>query len=274
MRIYDELSHNYRMHVKSRTQKHAMYPDRFYVPDAKVPWQLPFPDYKPVEFNAPVVLDRNTPWADPPDISLIHRPLTSFEGAILFSKEGIPLNPFGRTGIKGRGVLGKWGANFAADAVITTIHPQTHLFRVLAISRKDTGESAFPGGMVDPGEDVFQTRNRELLEELSFNISLVNPVYDEVIFKGYVDDPRNTDNAWLETTAIHTHIDFSVAESLELEAGDDAVGFRWTDVTAESIRNFYASHGLYLLRAMKVFVERRGAVIDKEAQAIFSSMHR
>ena len=26
-----------------------------------------------------------------------------------------------------------------------------------------------------------------------------------VIYRGYVDDPRNTDNAWVETTCYHFH---------------------------------------------------------------------
>lgn len=31
----------------------------------------------------------------------------------------IPLNPFGRTGVKGRGLLGRWGPNHAADPIVT-----------------------------------------------------------------------------------------------------------------------------------------------------------
>lgn len=30
-----------------------------------------------------------------------------------------PLNPVGRTGLIGRGVLGKWGPNHAADPIVT-----------------------------------------------------------------------------------------------------------------------------------------------------------
>lgn len=33
--------------------------------------------------------------------------------------DGIPINPSGRTGVKGRGQLGKWGPNHAADPVVT-----------------------------------------------------------------------------------------------------------------------------------------------------------
>lgn len=30
-----------------------------------------------------------------------------------------PLNPIGRTGLRGRGLLGRWGPNHAADPIIT-----------------------------------------------------------------------------------------------------------------------------------------------------------
>lgn len=32
---------------------------------------------------------------------------------------GYPLNPYGRTGVIGRGLLGRWGPNHAADALVT-----------------------------------------------------------------------------------------------------------------------------------------------------------
>lgn len=31
----------------------------------------------------------------------------------------VPLNPMGRTGVQGRGILGRWGPNHAADPVVT-----------------------------------------------------------------------------------------------------------------------------------------------------------
>lgn len=34
-------------------------------------------------------------------------------------KDKCPLNPFGRTGITGRGLLGRWGPNHAADPIVT-----------------------------------------------------------------------------------------------------------------------------------------------------------
>lgn len=267
MTIINQLYSNYKFHIKSRTLKHTSYPERFNVPDDKVKWDEPFPEYTPIEFNAPVVLDPNTPWADPQDITKITHPIFSFEGEIMRAANGWPLNPFGRTGICGRGVVGKWGANFAADGIITTINPSTNQFQVLTITRKDTGEIAFPGGMVDLGEDIFETRNRELMEELSLNMTdLANPLYEEIIFRGYADDPRNTDNAWMETTAIHTHITYDKAQSLNLEAGDDAAGHQWTAITNKAINAFYGIHGYLILKAISQLIESNPHLISEKVK--------
>lgn len=32
---------------------------------------------------------------------------------------GHPINPFGRTGLRGRGLLGRWGPNHAADPIVS-----------------------------------------------------------------------------------------------------------------------------------------------------------
>ena len=37
------------------------------------------------------------------------------------------------------------------------------------------------------------------------------------VYRGYVDDPRNTDNAWMETTAMHFHCEQEMGEMLYLE---------------------------------------------------------
>lgn len=64
--------------------------------------------------------------------------------------------------------------------------------------------------MVDPGEQVSQTVKREFREEALRNgadESVVTRLFANgyKFFEGYVDDPRNTDNAWLETVAVYEH---------------------------------------------------------------------
>lgn len=62
------------------------------------------------------------------------------------------------------------------------------------------------------------------------------------IYSGYVDDPRNTDNAWMETVAFNFHQDdlHGVLYSMQLHAGDDAKAVKWQDMS--NTLNLYASH--------------------------------
>lgn len=71
------------------------------------------------------------------------------------------------------------------------------------------------------------------------------------IYKGYVDDPRNTDNAWMETVAYNFHDENgdSVGK-FELEAGDDAKGVRWIDIDKDL--KLYASHSSLLEKVAKI----------------------
>ena len=73
--------------------------------------------------------------------------------------DGWPLNIRGRTGLRGRGVLGRYGPNHAADPIVTrwSRNPESgeievncnsgkQILEFVAIKMKDTGEWAIPGG--------------------------------------------------------------------------------------------------------------------------------
>lgn len=61
------------------------------------------------------------------------------------------------------------------------------------------------------------------------------------MYSGYVDDPRNTDSAWMETVAYNFHDDTgSIVGDLNLCAGDDAGKVKWMDVNSKV--DLYASH--------------------------------
>ncbi len=61
--------------------------------------------------------------------------------------------------------------------------------------------------MVDPGEDVSETVKREFQEEAmrdGVDKNYINQLFSNgyKLFESYVDDPRNTDNAWIESVAV------------------------------------------------------------------------
>ncbi|XP_030169332.1 ADP-ribose pyrophosphatase, mitochondrial isoform X2 [Lynx canadensis] len=252
-------------HNKART---SPYPgskvQRSQVPNEKVGWFVEWQDYNPVEYTAVSVL-AGPRWADPQI-----------------------RNPAGRTGLIGRGLLGRWGPNHAADPIITRwkrdrsgnkiTHPVSgkNILQFVAIKRKDCGEWAIPGGMVDPGEKISATLKREFGEEALNSLQKSSAEKREleeqlhklfsqehlVIYKGYVDDPRNTDNAWMETEAVNYHDETGeIMDNLTLEAGDDAGKVKWVDISDQL--QLYASHSQFI----KLVAEKRDAHWSENSDA-------
>jgi len=246
---------------------------RVSVPDEKVPWSVDWPAYNPPIFTAPFV--SSAVWADPDLGTVEFSPKwNSLDGKVNRAshqgeyrvREGRPLNIQGRTGLAGRGVLGKWGPNHAADPivtrwlrmedgqVVTDTETGKQVLEFVSIQRKDTGAWAIPGGMVDPGEKVSVTVKREFMEEAldstgaaKDNVEELAAMVDtffaggEEVYRGYVDDPRNTDNAWMETVAFNFHDPTGMeVGQLTLQAGDDAGAIQWMKLSSQV--TLYASH--------------------------------
>ena len=257
-------------HVKARLERPAEYPPRFPVPDDQVAWEVAFPAYQPPYYVSPVVLANDSSrnpsgWADPEDVAAVAVPGESFSGALWRDGAGRPLNPVGRTGLAGRGLLGRWGPNYAADPMVTRFDPETGAMELLAIQRRDSGQWAIPGGMVDKGEEVSRTLARELREETGVTLDLGR---GHLIYRGYVDDPRNTDHAWMETTAKHLHLPPELAGRIGLCAGSDARAARWLALEPEAVAALYASHAALVRAMLAEFAGRpdAGASVEQRAR--------
>ena len=157
-------------------------------------------------------------------------------------------NPGGPVGLSGRGLLGRYGPNHAADPIVTRFHKGR--LQVVLVRRRDTDELAFPGGMVDPGSTVSRTLKGEFTEEAAKPGGAVDRLFAEgergVVYRGLVDDPRTTDHAWIETTAVHFHAPPDIADELELTVTDvnEVSSVDWYDV--DSVTTLYASHKEWL----------------------------
>ncbi|XP_019480571.1 PREDICTED: transient receptor potential cation channel subfamily M member 2 isoform X3 [Hipposideros armiger] len=255
-------------HVNAR---HLMYPDspvlRFPVPNEKVPWETEFLIYDPPFYTAERK-DRDS--VDPVGNTL--EPLSqvrfnavdgptdrrSFQGSYAV-RDGLPLNPMGRTGLRGRGGLSRFGPNHTLQPVVTRLIvwdsrvPESHsrrgrpavrrvgagpgketagpgrggvsrvprrwrrnqdgaicrkgikkVLEVLVVKHPLSEHWALPGGSREPGETLPRKLKQALCREFwpSFESLLKRGTE---VYKGYVDDPRNTDNAWIETVAISVH---------------------------------------------------------------------
>lgn len=276
------------IHHKARATPYPQCAEkRFPVPDENVPWEVEFPDYGPVNYTAPVVLNK-PPWADPDLMSMdafsrpplafnkldeeYHVNRESYMGPYRVI-EGLPLNPMGRTGMKGRGLLGRFGPNHAADPIVTRwkrtsagvmLDGGKKVLEFVAIQRKDNSQWAIPGGMVEPGQVVTQALKAEFGEEAMAKLSVTEEEREKIsrlveklfkngveVYKGYVDDPRNTDNAWMETVAVNFHDDTGeIFSEFKLQAGDDAAAVRWQRVSGNI--PLFASHVSILEKVAKM----------------------
>lgn len=139
---------------------------------------------------------------------------------------------------------------------------------MVAIQRLDNLMWAIPGGMVDAGEKATATLKREFIEEalnsnkgaftwyssdfdfsssyfrFLFAVKEIENFFDHngsEIYSGYVDDPRNTDNAWIETTAYNFHDESgAILNEIKFQAGDDAGNVKWMDI--DQNLHLYANH--------------------------------
>ena len=198
---------------------------RTVVPDDQVRWTNSF-DYRPIEFTSEKIRTSTKEYVDkdPRQDSNVNIPWNSddrlcdrrsYHGPYKVVGR-VPQNPCGRTGITGRGHLGHFGPNHAADPIVTrwkrdehgnVVYHQTTkkpILQFVCIRRKDTHELAIPGGMVEKKEKVTDTLQREFYEEtLNFPemsetdkhnlLATVKDVFENGgirIYCGYVDDPR------------------------------------------------------------------------------------
>ena len=134
------------------------------VPAGYISWDIHFETYDPLSFTAPHIL--KAPWADPelsqPDFQPKWNQIDgninrkSHEGPYKI-QNGLPLNIRGRTGLSGRGILGRFGPNHAADPIVTRWKRENGeivkcerngrpILQFVAIQRRDTNEWAIPGG--------------------------------------------------------------------------------------------------------------------------------
>lgn len=220
------------------------------------------PEYAPNFYEMPSFASSATverpAWADPPHVAKaeLDRRLT-YENAKLISlvssacvfdaTRGLYLNPKGKTGMTGRGILGRYGPNHAADVIVTRLHAGK--FQALLVEKKlEGGATAFawPAGMVEAGESVPVALRRELTEEAVAEGDAVEQLFREcrecVIYAGHVDDWRNTDVAWMETNAVHYHATEAVGDALELKVRDTDEIQRSMWVDMELVTEMYASH--------------------------------
>ncbi|XP_075226244.1 ADP-ribose pyrophosphatase, mitochondrial isoform X2 [Lycorma delicatula] len=280
IRVYRRLETHYKC-------RNDYYPEtneqviRRNVAEEEVSWDTePFhPPYDPPTYTAKIVLNKPD-WADPEldALWLDHKPTWNIHGGpysrmcgahVFIINNSCPLNPVGRTGLKGRGLLGRWGPNHAVHTIIgrwkrdknkRMIHDVKTgkpLFQFIAVKRRDLDLWSIPGRFVEIKEKLLSTLQKCVFYEIFNNfknytnieknqcLTKMEKFLDDglLIYKGYVDDPRNTDNAWVSTSAFlfFDHIG-NITRNLHFVPGPNITEVKWMDAVDVFKMEFFANH--------------------------------
>ncbi|XP_059823427.1 transient receptor potential cation channel subfamily M member 2 [Hypanus sabinus] len=198
-------------HIKARD---LIYPDsniqRFPVPDEMVPWQVHFPEYSPPSYTAETAEGN---WPRRKTAPIVKFPDSGLDDNSDPAEERCQ-NPVGRTGLTGRGSLHRFGCNRAMEPIITrfkmsdnsVVTKGSKYVLELLVVQYPGEDWTLPTGILDPGEK-FPKKLKLILNTKMMNMFQNLLKKAEEVHTGYVDDPRNTDNAWIETQALNFHLD-------------------------------------------------------------------
>ncbi|MHC5027425.1 MAG: phosphotransferase [Planctomycetota bacterium] len=254
-------------HLRIRGERPAAYPPRQRISIDFSPWSVPGHEYDPPYFVDDSVL-ANDPgtipggWADPEDFSAVLG-TARFEGIRHRDHQGRPLNPRGRTGLAGRGLLGRWGANRAVAAVVLRRSADQEHVDVLLGAKDEGGKLWLPKGFVREGEDDLQAMGRVLKSETGWQTATLE---DHPAPEGYFYDARQTDHAWVEIRSFLTVVDFDDAPR-EFRPGGDFETVRWMRVDAATINRLPSAEGRFVQQALR-HLQQEGRLSESMASQV------
>jgi ADP-ribose pyrophosphatase len=221
-------------HLRIRAERPASYPPRQRISIDEGPWILDCPDYDPTYHVDPAVLANDSSkvpngWADPEDVAKIGDELAT-RPAKQRDDLGRPLNPRGRTGIAGRGLLGYWGPNLSVAAVVIRKNRAEELEILLGQSEDET-ELEMAKGFLHSGETPEECLRRVFGADTGW---VPDTVPDEVVFEGYTYDPRQTDHAWVESRVYLLDTEDGAAPE-SFDPGGEFDEVKWWPLTADTI---------------------------------------
>jgi ADP-ribose pyrophosphatase len=230
-------------HLKIRGERPESYPPRFRISIDQANWKIKAPEYQPPYYVDEIVLQNDSSkkkngWADPEhDWSV--RGLFKEDKSILKDETGKPLNPHGRTGICGRGMLGHWGPNPSVIPIVTRINTDTKNLEILINEFDDEYKLLESFVSLDR---TFEEETSHLLKKYyNIDISLSE---SPLVYDGYLYDLRQTDNAWIYTKSYMFHIQPN--SGLDFPNSFDSYNIRWKIFDPELVNEFSSSRAMLL----------------------------
>ena len=257
-------------HLRIRAERPAEYPLRQRISIDEAPWALDSPDYDPPYYVNPSVLENDrlqTPggWADPEDVTEIKEELAE-RPARRRDELGRPLNPLGRTGIAGRGLLGYWGCNLSLAAVVVRTNRLEEMEILLGRTGDET-ELDLPKGFVLFDETPEAGLNRVMTHDAGWSPD--GEGSPEVVFEGFTYDPRQTDHAWVESQAYLLFEDGGqYPDTFKPEGEFDEV--KWWPLTAETVNRVPAGQAKFIRKALTKLKEK-GQIEEALAEQLLAA---
>lgn len=191
--------------LKIRGERPPSYPPRQRVSLDQGPWTVECAEYDPPYHVEPNVLANDWTcapggWADPEDVGRAFP--EGHTSNVARDALGRPLHPFGRTGIAGRGALGRWGANLSVVAIVTRPAPEGSGLEILLGTLADSEALLPPQGFIRPREEP----SHACLRVLTFQTGWAPDQQCTSLSEGYSYDPRRTDHAWVVLHTQHLHL--------------------------------------------------------------------
>ncbi|KHJ42257.1 hypothetical protein D918_07596 [Trichuris suis] len=272
--------------------------ERTYVPQDLHKWKFILPGYDPPFYSKKCASPQH---CDPEYLN----------GSILFNKEtdgvdrrstvkkyrlgvdGYPLNPKGRTGIRGRGNLPRYGPNHQIIAIFTrgsapveylaSVDYQNNSMAYLGMLTElvddPSGQKAPPTLLKKFRKYLLKSYSQAAVEDLiqtAFSTCLTH-------YKGFVVDERNTDNAWVEST-IYEFVDRKVTNFglVEMDGSNNELQLNWTElekdrmtarlmkVTSRTSKHFRERVRNNFLKFLSTFKKKSTKDKVKAASAVFA----
>ena len=249
-------------HLKIRSARPDSYPPRQRISIDESHWMLDCESYEPPYHVDPSVLDSEGRWADPEDFQQV-ADRASIAAAKYKSEEGLPLNPRGRTGIAGRGLLGLWGPNPAVAAIITRPTADASSVEILVGRQVDDGQLRLPKGFIARDESDEQAVKRVLQEETGLAIQSDG---GSLVFDDFVYDKRQTDNAWVTVRAYLYRQ--SERRTEELQPGNRFIELKYFELTADLVNMMAASHAHQVREAIPHLVHAGDLTQEQGSQML------
>lgn len=236
-------------HLKIRGERPTSYPLRQRISIDLVSWKLKCPEYSPPYHVDPSVLANDATkipdgWADPEDLAQVERKSL---GNIKWDDAGHPLHPRGRTGIAGRGLLGRWGVNPAVNAVIFRIDSDNKSIELLLGKHEEGRFLWLPKGFVPRGITSDMAVGEIIKREFGW---LPESDHGEIIFEGFSYDPRQTDNAWIEISTFLFCYPFDSAP-IDFNSDREFEEIEWWPVNEETQKNLHPVQAFFVKIAIK-----------------------